>query len=169
MTTRPERSDDAVRRRPRHVAVAAREAADRLAIRELVDAYAHHADRRRPERQAALYDEGARTLVYTSDPATSEPVQVLTTRSEHVEGFRALSRYVATTHLNGQSTVALDGDRAVGETYCLAHHLLRTEEGRSLTVMAIRYEDAFVKRDGAWLFAERRLVVDWTDTRSSRP
>jgi hypothetical protein len=32
-------------------------------------------------------------------------------------------------------------------------------------VASIRYLDTFVRQDGAWLFAERRLMVDWTDTR----
>lgn len=27
----------------------------------------------------------------------------------------------------------------------------------------------FANRDGEWLFAERRLYVDWTETRTSRP
>jgi hypothetical protein len=34
---------------------------------------------------------------------------------------------------------------------------------------SIRYLDQFVKKDGAWLFAERKLMVDWTETRASRP
>jgi ketosteroid isomerase-like protein len=37
--------------------------------------------------------------------------------------FDDLNRYEATTHFNGQSTIDLDGDRATGESYCLAHHL----------------------------------------------
>jgi hypothetical protein len=42
--------------------------------------------------------------------------------------FDDLNRYQATTHFNGQSTIAMDGDRATGESYCLAHHLFtRTE------------------------------------------
>jgi hypothetical protein len=32
-------------------------------------------------------------------------------------------------------------------------------------IAAIRYLDTFVKQDGVWLSAERRLMVDWTDTR----
>ena len=36
-------------------------------------------------------------------------------------------------------------------------------------VASLRYLDAFVKRDGTWLFAERRLFVDWTETRDSLP
>ena len=36
-------------------------------------------------------------------------------------------------------------------------------------VASLRYHDAFVKRDGVWLFAERKLYVDWTETRTSEP
>jgi hypothetical protein len=32
-------------------------------------------------------------------------------------------------------------------------------------VAAIRYLDSFVKQDGAWLFRQRKLMVDWTETR----
>lgn len=143
--------------------VTPKEAGDRLAIRELIDTYAHCADRRLPEQQADLYADGGRTLVYQG--AGSEPVQVLTTREEHVAGFRTLSQYVATTHFNGQSIIALDGDTATGEAYCLAHHILENERGRSLIVLAIRYEDAFAKKDRVWRFVQRNLIIDWNDTR----
>jgi hypothetical protein len=33
----------------------------------------------------------------------------------------------------------------------------------------LRYDDTLVKVDGAWLFAERKLYVDWTETRPSPP
>jgi hypothetical protein len=36
-------------------------------------------------------------------------------------------------------------------------------------VASLRYLDTFVKTDGAWLFTERKLYVDWTETRSSHP
>jgi hypothetical protein len=42
--------------------------------------------------------------------------------AELAEAFKVLENYEITTHFNGQSTVTLDGDRASGETYCLAHH-----------------------------------------------
>jgi hypothetical protein len=144
------------------------EVGDRLAIRELIDAYAHHADFREPEAQFALYAEGGRTLVYTG-AAQGAPAQTLTTREEHLEGFRALSRYEATTHFNGQSTIAITQDRATGETYCLAHHLLEGETGRTLTIMSIRYEDTFTRTAEGWRFAERKLFIVWTDTRPSTP
>jgi hypothetical protein len=152
-----------------HSAITPEEAADRLAIRELVDSYSRFADRRQPEKQAALYAEDGKTLVYNADPASSEPVQELTGYAEHLDGFQVLNQYQATTHFNGQSTITLDGDRATGESYCLAHHLSTTDGARTLLVMAIRYHDTFTKKDGSWYFAERQLIVDWTDSRPSQP
>jgi hypothetical protein len=150
-------------------ATLAEEAVDRLAIRQLIDAYAHFADRRQPEEQAALYASDGRTLLYTEATAT-EPAQVLTGQAEHTEGFRSgLAPYAATMHFNGQSSITFDGDQATGESYCLAHHLLETDEGRTLLVLFIRYEDSFVKCDGTWRFAERKLLIDWSDSRPSHP
>ena len=144
------------------------EAADRLAIRELFDAYAHCADRRDAEGQQALFTEHTRFLVYMEGEGT-EPTQDLAGRDALAPVFDDLNRYEATTHFNGQSTVALDGDRATGESYCLAHHLFTEDGERKLMVASLRYLDTFVKSDGTWLFAERQLYVDWTETRPSRP
>jgi ketosteroid isomerase-like protein len=144
------------------------EQADRLAIRELVDAYAHCADRRDAEGQMSLFTEDTHFLVYM-EGAGSEPTQELNGREALAPVFDDLNRYEATTHFNGQSTVVLDGDRATGESYCLAHHLYTEGGDRNLMVASLRYLDSFVKGDGAWLFAERRLYVDWTETRSSHP
>jgi hypothetical protein len=32
-------------------------------------------------------------------------------------------------------------------------------------IAALRYYDMFVKMNGAWLFAERKLYVDWLEER----
>jgi hypothetical protein len=101
------------------------------------------------------------------EPETTEAVQVLTGRAELAAAFEALRTYEATTHFNGQHTVTLDGDRATGETYCLAYHLWTSGGQRTLMIMSIRYLDAFIRQDGQWLFAERRLITDWTDRRLS--
>ncbi|MGI5149912.1 nuclear transport factor 2 family protein [Plantactinospora sp. CA-294935] len=141
--------------------------ADRLAIRELVDAYAHLADRRDPQGQAALFTDDARVAVYDGEPDTTEPAQVLTGRNELATAFASLRNYDRTTHFNGQSTVTVDGDDATGETYCLAHHLWTEQGQRTLMVMSIRYHDTFVRQSGRWFFAERRLITDWVDRRPS--
>jgi ketosteroid isomerase-like protein len=144
------------------------ELADRLAIRELFDAYAHCADRRDAEGQKSLFTEDAHFVVYMEGQGT-EPTQVLDGREALSPVFDALNNYQATMHFNGQSTIALDGDRATGESYCIAHHLFTEDGERKLMVAWLRYGDTFVKVDGAWRFAERNLYVDWTETRPSHP
>jgi hypothetical protein len=139
---------------------------DRLAIRELVDAYAHCADRRDADGQKSLFAEDTHFVVYM-DGQGSEPTQVLDGRDALTPVFAALNAYQATMHFNGQSTIALDRGRATGETYCIAHHLFTEEGARKLMVAWLRYDDTFVRRGGEWKFAERRLYVDWTETRAS--
>jgi ketosteroid isomerase-like protein len=142
------------------------EQADRLAIRELVDAYAHCADRRDADGQKSLFTEDTHFVVYMGGQE-SAPTQVLDGREALTPVFDDLNRYQATMHFNGQSTIALDGDGATGESYCIAHHLFTEDGERKLMVAWLRYGDTFVKIDGAWLFAQRNLYVDWTETRPS--
>jgi hypothetical protein len=139
---------------------------DRLTIRELIDAYAHCADRRLAEQQKSLFTEDTHFVVYMNGQ-DSEPTQILDGREALTPVFEDLNRYEATQHFNGQSTVELDGDHASGETYCIAHHLFTEEGQRKLMLAHLRYGDTFVKTDGAWLFAERNLYVDWIETRQS--
>ena len=150
----------------KHIAISAEEAADRLAIRELVEAYAHCADRRDAKGQMALFTTDTHFVVYMNaeDP---KPSQDLHSREALAPVFADLNRYDATTHFVGQSTIfTLDGDRATGEAYCLAHHVTVESGKRRLMVASLRYLDTFVKIDGAWLFAERLLYVDWLEERA---
>jgi SnoaL-like protein len=99
----------------------------------------------------------------------TEDRQVLDGRESLTPVFADLNRYQATMHFNGQSTIALDGDRATGESYCIAHHLFTKDGERKLMVAWLRYGDTFARVDGSWRFAERNLYVDWTETRPSHP
>ena len=142
------------------------EAADRLSIRELVEAYAHYADRRDARGQMALFTPDTHFVVYTNakDPT---PSMELNSREALAPVFGDLNKYDATTHFVGQSTItSLSGDRATGEAYCLAHHVTVDGSTRRLMVASLRYLDTFVKTDGAWLFSERLLYVDWVDERA---
>jgi ketosteroid isomerase-like protein len=150
----------------KHVSISASEAADRLAIRELVEAYAHCADRRDANGQMSLFTEDTHFVVYMNarDP---KPSQKLHSRQALAPVFADLNKYAATMHFVGQSTILkLTGDRATGEAYTLAHHLTVDGEKRRLMIAALRYLDTFVKIDGAWFFAERLLYVDWLEERS---
>ena len=139
------------------------EVADRVAIRGLIDAYAHCADRRDADGQISLFTADSHFVVYM-DARSSEPSMELHSRAGLAPVFDDLNRYVATTHFNGQSTVRISAGAATGESYCLAHHLFVEGDERTIMIASIRYEDTF-KSYGTWLFAERRLYVDWTDTR----
>jgi SnoaL-like domain len=141
------------------------EAADRIALRELFDAYAHCADRRDIEGQKALFTEDTLFAVYM-DGQGSEPTYVLNGREALTPVFADLNRYEVTTHFNGQSTVSLDGDRATGESYTIAHHVFTEGGSRQIMIASLRYDDAFVKIDGSWYFAERKLNLDWSETRA---
>jgi hypothetical protein len=142
------------------------EAADRLAIRELIDAYARCADRRDAKGQMALFTTNTVFKVFM-DSRSAEPIQTLVGRDALAPVFENLNIYQATTHFNGQSSVEIEGSTAKGESYCIAHHLTVDGDNRTLMVASIRYLDTFGKESGAWLFAERKLMVDWTDTRTS--
>lgn len=149
-----------------HVAISITEAADRLAIRELVEAYAHCADRRDAKGQMALFTADTHFVVYM-DAKDPKPSQELHSREALAPVFADLNKYQATTHFVGQSTLfTLTGNRATGEAYCLAHHVTGNGGKRRLMVASLRYKDTFVKLDDVWLFAERLLYVDWVDERA---
>jgi hypothetical protein len=148
-----------------HLMISPGEAADRLAIRELIEAYAHCADRRDANGQMALFTADTHFVVYMNakDP---KPSQELNSREALAPVFADLNKYAATMHFVGQSTIlSLTADRATGEAYCLAHHLTVDGEKRRLMIAALRYYDTFVKIDSSWLFAERLLYVDWLEER----
>jgi hypothetical protein len=150
----------------KHATVSPTEAADRLAIRELIEAYAHCADRRDAKGQMALFTADTHFVVYMNakDP---KPSQELHSRESLAPVFAALNQYDATTHFLGQSTIfTLSDDRGSGEAYCLAHHVTVKGGNRRLMLASLRYNDTFVKWDGVWLFSERLLCVDWVDERA---
>ena len=150
----------------KHDTISLNEATDRLAIRELIEAYAHCADRRDAKGQMSLFAADTHFVVFMNakDP---KPSQELHSREALAPVFADLNKYAATTHFVGQSTIfTLTGDRATGEAYCLAHHVTVDGGKRRLMLASLRYLDTFVKMDGAWLFAERRLYVDWMEERT---
>jgi hypothetical protein len=149
----------------KHITISPAEAADRLAIRELVEAYAHCTDRRDAKGQMSLFTPDTHFVVYLSakDRIAS---QELRSREALAPVFAELNRDDATTHFVGQSTIlTLTSDQATGETYCLAHHVKVDNGKRHLMLASLRYLGTFVKIDGTWLFAERLLYADWMEER----
>src|ERR1700752_483623 len=121
----------------KHVSISLAEAADRLAIRELVEAYAHCADRRDGKGQMSLFTADTHFVVYMNakDPP---PSQELHSREALVPVFAELNKYEATTHFVGQSTIfTLTEDSATDEAYCLAHHVMVDGTKRSLMIASL--------------------------------
>jgi ketosteroid isomerase-like protein len=150
----------------KHIRISPEEAADRLAIRELVEAYAHCADRRDAKGQMALFTVDTHFIVYMN-AKDNVPAMDLHSREALAPVFADLNKYDATTHFIGQSTIySLKENQASGETYCIAHHVTVEGDKRRMMKASLRYLDTFTKVKDAWMFAERRLYVDWMNERA---
>jgi ketosteroid isomerase-like protein len=149
----------------KHHTISPAQAADRVAIRELIEAYAHCADRRDAKGQMSLFTADTHFVVYMNakDPT---PSMDLRSREALAPVFADLNKYDATTHFVGQTTIlTITNNEATGEAYCLAHHVTVDGAKRRVMIASLRYLDTFAKIDGAWLFSERLLYVDWVDER----
>ena len=82
--------------------------------------------------------------------------------------FDDLNQYEVTMHFNGQSTVTMDGDRAAGDSYTIAHHVFTKDGTRQMMVAWLHYLDVFTKIDDAWYIAERQIILQFSETAGSR-
>jgi hypothetical protein len=65
-----------------------------------------------------------------------------------------------------EPTYVLEGREALTPVFA---DLSRYEMTPHFMVASLRYLDTFVKTDGVWYFAERKLILDWSETRASAP
>jgi hypothetical protein len=73
-----------------------------------------------------------------------------------------------TQHCISNVLIELDGDHARGESYFVAHHTVSAENGsEAFSIAAGRYLDRFERRGGAWRFAHRLAVYDWSASGAS--
>ena len=126
---------------------------DRLALRELADRYARAVDRRDWALAASLFSE---------DCVLQGPGYQLVGRAKILAGLRLIDRYSATQHSVHNQLVEVDGDRATGETYCTAHHVYERDGRQRMLDWGIRYQDHCEREAGAWRYARRDLVLDWS-------
>jgi SnoaL-like domain len=129
--------------------------------------YAAAADRRDVDRFLSVFaPEGQMSLCTGPDPY--EVVRVISGPEELAAVPPRLARYDRTFHFLGQAGYDVDGDRASGEVYCIAHHLTVGPSGAQNKVMYIRYSDEYVAGPaGGWRIVHRRVHVDWTEVRAA--
>jgi catechol 2,3-dioxygenase-like lactoylglutathione lyase family enzyme len=137
---------------------------DQLELRRLLDVYAAAVDDRDGAAMAALFVADGRLLVYEAD--TGELSHAYRGRAELAQVAAEMERfYVRTFHFVGNFVCDLDGDRATGTPYCVAHHLRDDGRGPQVLVMPVRYRDAYVRTPDGWRFEERVCTVLWRERR----
>jgi Lhr-like helicase len=144
-----------------HVSISGPEAADRLAIRELVDAYAHYADRRDAKAQMSLFTSDTHFVVFM-DARSEKPSMEFNRREDLARVFDELNKYETTTHFMGQSTVVLDGDDDV-HNFILQHDM-----GRNFSFLVkelYRYilEDMFKIKSG-FTITDNTLIFSFRES-----
>jgi uncharacterized protein (TIGR02246 family) len=136
---------------------------DALAIRALSEGYAQAVDSGdsaafvsvfAPDGHLVSNFGGAETHFYGREELAQIPA-------------RAKDGSPTTMHFIGNHTADVNGDTATGVTYCIANHL---REDRSNMVLMLRYLDSYRRDpDYGWLIADRRVDIQWTETRQADP
>ena len=135
---------------------------DRLALRALGDEYAFAVDERDVDRFTQVFTDDGELAIF--EPADAEPARVYRGREELQTILELVAVFSATFHLMANHACRVDGDRAEGVTYCLAHHLTEPADAPAHdTVMLIRYEDRYVRVADGWRFARRNVMRQWTE------
>lgn len=133
----------------------ATDSCEQAALRRTAELYALGADRR---------DKNLWRQVLADDCVIEGPGFAIEGREANLGSIDFLAaNFRATVHRIHQCVAIVAGDAAEGETYSTADHLLPDRD--EVLVWSIRYQDRWRREDGHWLFARRKLFVDWEETR----
>jgi 3-phenylpropionate/cinnamic acid dioxygenase small subunit len=126
--------------------------ADRMAISDVVVAYAHAVDRRDWAAVRACFAPDAHVDGTRMQGAFGDYFPFLQ---------KQLLMFERTTHFVSNHRAQVDGDRAQAETYAVALHFW-TDDTANLRRMAVsvRYDDTLERR-GRWCIVRRKVVADW--------
>lgn len=129
---------------------------DQGLIREAALVYAQACDRRDAELLAS---------VMTDDTEIAMPGFPVMSGADLASNTVATlsAMFDLTQHRVFNTLFTVNGDEAVGETYCSANHLHKERRGDQGVIeeWAIRYQDVLQKADGRWRFKRRELIIDW--------
>jgi len=122
-------------------------AEDRLAIRELLDAYADAVNRRDPQAWGKTWAEDAEWSMpdYPQFPATKGRDAIVALWLE------AMAAYPGIIFVANPGSIEVDGDRAIVRSYTSEVYDQPDGTHRDRGT----YEDVCVKRDGRWQFLSR--------------
>ncbi len=129
--------------------------ADQLALRDLITQYGRGVDRRDLELLRSLFAADAQL-----DFGEGHYVGALDGFLDHVR--HTLSRFQITQHHMTSSLFRFGGDRAEGETYLVAYHVMNGPDA-GMFIAGARYLDRFRRIDGMWKISHRTTVQDWAE------
>jgi ketosteroid isomerase-like protein len=125
-----------------------------LEIREVLARYCRAVDRGDRDGIAAVYHPDAHD---DHGPFTGSPADF----ADYIVAKFDACPHVGQHHVTNV-LVELDGDAARVESYFLALNPQAPEKGGGHDLVGGRYLDRFERRDGRWLIADRRVVLDVT-------
>ncbi len=134
---------------------------DKMAIKNLVDTFSILADTKEVDKQVLLFSENA----VVESVVNGQPGTVMSGRKQIGDAFKSfLNTFEIVYHINGQQTVTLNGDKALGISYCQVT-LIGNQNGKKMkTTFGVRYNDEFVRENGKWLIAKRKSSFEWSKT-----
>ena len=130
---------------------------DECELRRLIMRYAQCVDRRDADGFAALFASGAALEGETFRYDTREHIRAVPA---------SMTTYTQTYHTVWNQIFDIADDSGTGEVYSAAQHLTRRpDETFSNFIMTITYRYRYVRERGTWLFQNRHLTVEHTETR----
>jgi len=132
-------------------------------LRELTHRYAWALDDRDPVALCRLFHPDAVLRIFP--PGAEEPPVESRGHDQLVLMVQVMrQRYERTMHIVSNDIFSVAGDRATGQVYCVAHHLIR-EDGRTRKVAAyLTYRDSFrLDPTEGWKFSQRDIHFLWIE------
>lgn len=103
--------------------------------------------------------------VFADDGVLSGPGYEMAGHDELRAGLQSLDQFEATLHAVLNTYFEIDGDRAIGEVYCVANHVHQVDGIPFKLDMGIRYEDDYTRKGDLWVIQRRSFHMVWeTDT-----
>ena len=140
---------------------------DRLALADLVNAYATAADSRDYDAFHSNYAPISSVTIYYPDGSKSESLD-----NDAFKGGRVFNDpppFLRTMHVMTNHRCEITGDTATGSCYCIAHHISQGDGHENNLVAHLRYEDDYVRTAEGWKFRSRVLRILFIENRPCAP
>jgi hypothetical protein len=135
--------------------------ADRVALSQLRSEYAASLDGRDAGRFSALFVPDGTLVIRFHEGEDVELTGASALRG--LSTFQDPSPFLQTLHVVANAAADISGDTATGWTHCIAHHLIRRDDGVYDDVLYLRYDDEYARTGAGWRFASRLVTLCWSE------